>query len=460
MITVALATSLFTVFGATAANAAGAGYGDVSDAMVYGPTSPLGSPLEDLEDQDDESTTFAAPWAINFFGTKYEGLCVTTNGTISPVLTDADSCSDEYDYDLENLALESEAPVIAALALDLDPEEALWVPGVAISTLAIAGGVATVTTASAHPFADGTTAYVYFPYGDPTFSNDDFSTVITLVSPTSFTFATGRPDEASRAVVGATASIGDYDNIRDDTDGDGLADDGFGAVKAVYYGTTTIGGKPAFVVTWYRVPTNDGNNSPLLSNTLQVVMIQEPTANAATAGYDFTIQINIGTATDNDDGYDAFDGSSDCDGDPAGGIEDCRWGMGWADFDGGVDPDLFGDDTATPFELFAASPINDLVDSGGVTSLVRNRLNSEVLGRYTWQMIGGVTTGFAVPTLNGSDAGPGLAGPAPAPAPAAPQLAATGSDSGIIFGAAGMLLAAGLGLAVISRRRSATSARR
>jgi len=451
MITVALATSLFTVFGATAANAAGPGYGDVSDAMVYGPTTPLGSPLADLKGQDDASTTFAAPWAINFFGTKYLGLCVTTNGTISPVLTAADTCSDEYDYDLENLALLSGAPVIAALALDLDPSDTLWVPGVAISTLAIASNVATVTTASAHPFANGDTAYMYFPNGDPTFDNSDQNRVITFVSATSFTFVTVRPDEAQRAVVGATASVGPYDDTLHDTGTDGLADDSFGAVKAVYYGTTTIGGKPAFVVTWYRVPTHDGYNSPLLSNTLQVVMIQEPTANAATAGYDFTIQINIGTATDNDDGYEASDGSTSCDADPDGGIEDCRWGMGWADFDGGADPDTSGDDTATPFELFAASPINDLVDSGGVTSLVRNRLNSEVLGRYTWQMIGGVTTGFAVPTMNGLDAGPGLAGP--------PQLAATGSDNGIFVGAAGLLLVAGLGLAVIGRRRATPAAR-
>lgn len=461
ILTVAIATSLVSVFGMSSANAAGAGFGDVSDAMVYGPSSPLGSPLTALINQDNASTTFAAPWAINFFGTKYEGLCVTTNGTISPVLTPTTSCSDEYDEDLENLALAADAPLIAALALDLDPSKTLWVPGVAISSLSIAAGVATFTTAAPHPFVTGGTGYFYFPDGDPTFQNNYLSAAVTVVDSTSFTFATPQADAPTRSVAGASASIGTYVDTRDDTNADGLADDGFGAVKQVYYGVTTIGGKSAVVITWYRVPTHNGANSPLLSNTLQVVLIQEPTVGATAAGYDFTIQINIGTATDNDDGYSFVSPASSCDGNPAG-IADCRWGMGWADFDGG-DPNTPSDDTATPFELFGASPINSLVDNGGSTALVRNRLNSEVLGRYTWQMVGGVTTGFARPTMDGRDAGPFAAAPAPSPgtpSPAAPELAATGSDNGVIVGAAGVLLFAGLGLTVLGRRRTTTTARR
>lgn len=391
----------------------------MSDAMVYGATGPVGALVPDLIDRDDESSTIAAPFPINFFGTKYDGLCITTNGTISPVLTPTDSCSNSYDRDVESLALDSSAPVIAALALDLDPSEDLWVPGVQITTFGVTGGVATITTATPHPFAVGDDFYSWFSPDDPSFSEDNDGTVLAVPTTTSFTFLTGQPDEIVRPVVGGTASIGDYDDIRDDSDSDGNADDGFGAVKQVYQGTTVIDGKQAVVITWYRVPTNDTNNSPLLSNTLQVVLIQEPTVDGATNGFDFTIQLNIGTATDNDDGYDATEPSSSCDGEEES-ISDCRWGMGWADYD----PDT---NTADSYELFAAFPINDLVDNAGVTALVNNRLNSTIFGRYTWQMIGGVTVGFVPPAMDGSDNGTLVPPPDPpvfgaaSPAPSIPR---------------------------------------
>ena len=420
------------------ANAAGAGYGDVSDAIVYGPAGPIGAPLVDLAGEDDESTTVAAPFPINFFGTKYEGLCITTNGSVYPVLTSTTSCSDSYDADLENLAIDGSAPIIAVLALDLDPSETLWVPGVAITSVSVTSGIARITTATPHPFIVGDDAYTWFSPDDPSFAGEDNFTVMTVPSPTTFTFVRAIADEATRAVTGATASIGDYDDARDDTNSDGYADDGFGAVRQVYFGTTTIDGKQALVATWYRVPTNDGNNSPLLSNTVQIVLIQEPTTNGATAGYDFTIQLNVGTATDNDDGYSAADPSDSCD---SGDVpDDCRWGMGWADYD----PDT---DTAVPFELFAAFPINQLVDSGGTTALVNNRLNTSVLGRYTWGMVGGVTVGFATPRMDGTDNGTLAARVTPAALPS------TGIETGVIGGAAAALLVLGAATLILVRRR-------
>jgi hypothetical protein len=442
VILTAMASALALTVGASAASAAGPGFGDVSDAMVYGASSPVGAVLSDLEGEDDESTTIAAPFAINFFGTKYEGLCITTNGTISPVLTPTSTCSNEYDLNVENLALDSAAPVIAALALDLDPSEELWVPGVPVATFGVVGGVATITTTAPHAFVVGDTFYSWFAPDDPTFDSDQDATVVDVPTPTSFTFATGLPDEATRPVTGASVSVGDYDDTLNDSDADGLADDGFGAVKQIYEGTTVIGGKAAVVITWYRVPTNDTHNSPLLSNTLQIVLIEEPTVNGAANGFDFTIQLNIGTATDNDDGYSSLDPTDSCDGD-ATGIAECRWGVGWADYDSVTD-------TADSFELFATSPINQLVDSGGSTALVNNRLNSTVLGRYTWGMVGGVTVGFAPPSMDGTDSGTLV------PAAADPALAATGTDA-LRLGALGMGLAAvGVAFLVMVRRRRVT----
>lgn len=68
--------------------------------------------------------------------------------------------------------------------------------------------------------------------------------------------------------------------------------------------------------------------------------------------------------------------------------------------------------TVTAYELFPNTPTRSLIDSGGSTALVRNSLNSAVLGRYTYSMIGGVVTGFSQPQMGGGSA----------PAPALPQL--------------------------------------
>lgn len=331
----------------SAAFAAGPGVGDVSDAMVYGADAPVGTILSDLSGEDDEAATVALPFPINFFGTSYGALCVSINGVVYPVPTAGDTCEADYNDNLADLAESSEAPVIAALAADID-----------------------------------------------------------------------------------------LDNKVEDADGNPITDDGFGIPAEVYFGTTTVDGKTAVVVTWYRVQMFDDDNDKTLSNTFQLVFIQEPTTDGDTVGYDFTIQINFGTATDNEEGYEIESEACEAADEADEHLAECyRWGVGWANW---------ADDVADPSELFPNTPVDALVD-GSATSLTANSLNSTVLGRYTWGMVGGVTVGFAAPQM----------GPAAAE-PAKPQLAATGSEYPVI-GIAGLGLAVILAGGVLLLRRSAIS---
>lgn len=336
-----VAVTALVVGAPLAAVAATPGVGDVTDAMRYDTTAPFGAPIAGLSGEDDDTETLTAPFALNFFGVKSEGLCVSTNGGFYPVATDADSCSDEYNLDLENLALSSSASMIAALAADID--------------------------------------------------------------------------------LGA---CDDYTN------------DGFGLPCEIYYGETTVDGRDAFVLTWYRVAMYNDENDSTLDNTFQIVIIKKATGDD-TVGWDFDIEFNFGHLLDGEGGYSAADPSDGCSevaGDP-----DCRWGIGWASFDPGTDPVEDTDDTATPFELFATTPVSGLID-GAATSLVTHSLNSTVLGRYTFSMVGGVTQGFSVPAL--------------APEPA---LAETGSAAPnfVLLASALTVLVAGIALVGFRRRRAA-----
>lgn len=326
--------------GSMAAWAAGPGVGDVSDAMRYGASAPIGAIVGDLSGADDSVSTVAAPFALNFFGSVYNGICITTNGGIYPVATSGDSCSNEYDIDVENLALSSSAPMIAALAADVDPG-----------------------------------------------------------------------------------------NCSDNSD------DGFGVACEIYFGSTTVDGRDAFVVTWYRVSMNDSTNDPTLSSTFQVVIIKRATGSDV-AGWDFDIEFNYGQVKDAEDGYSAASPSGACD--SSSDLPDCRWGVGWADYDsvGG---------TADPYELFPNTQVTDLAD-GGATSLTANSLNSAVPGRYTFSMVGGVTVGFAAPVMDGS--GPAAAAPVGG---AGPSLADTGANPWLATLAAVFVLI-GVGLLVTRPR--------
>lgn len=280
---------------------------DVSSAMRYAASAPLGSIITGLSQEDDETESFQAPFAVNFFGTVYGGLCVTTNGGIF-LTEDSDNdgdwtdegCSVAYDMNLENLALEAETPLIAAMGNDQDPSAC-----------------------------------------------DDNSS------------------------------------------------DGFGVQCEIYYGTTTVDGRAAYAITWYRVPQYEDDNDSALSNTFQIVIIKTADWNGTT-NLDFDIEFNYGQVKDVEDadGYDVDDPGEEC----SDAETNCRWAIGWVNFTAGTPP------TTDAYELFPNTPAAQLAD-GGATSLTANSLNSSVAGRYTFGQRNGVTTSFSVPVLDGSAAG-------------------------------------------------------
>jgi hypothetical protein len=119
------------------------------------------------------------------------------------------------------------------------------------------------------------------------------------------------------------------------TGGSWFVSDGVGAIRTVNYGTATVDGRQAMVMTWYRLPQNDADNADFLYNTLQIVIVKRATGDS-TVGFDFDIEFNYGTLLDDEDGYDATDPTSDCTAytDPGivDGLADCRWGVGTASF--------------------------------------------------------------------------------------------------------------------------------
>jgi len=368
---VALAVAALTLI--TAAPAMAGPAHDVSDAMRYGATAPLGDVIEDLVGEDDATHSVAAPWPINFFGETYGGLCITTNGGVYPVADGSSSCSDEYDQSVEELANESSAPLIAVLAADTD--------------------------------------------------------------------------------------LGECDDARvAQRDGAG---DGFGRPCTIYLDTdATIDGRDAVVITWYRVSQYEGENDETLENTYQLVLIKLPTADGDTVGYDIDFEFNYGTLTDGEDGYSSETPADECESL----TEDCRWGIGIANYV----PDVLGPDSteqtaaeqpeaeqpesstseaesteseaevsgaegtesegteaedaasdasepaadepivltpaaATGYEFFAATTVADLLDDGA-TPLVVNSLGTDVDGRYTCGMISGQPVGCSAVSLQTPEA--------------------------------------------------------
>lgn len=279
--------------------------GDVSSAMRYDSDGPYGAPVgfidPDYWDFDDNAQYFdlSSTFPLNFFGTKADSICVTTNGVIIPSAgNDAFSqCGDGYyNKSLEQLALVDRDPLISALGADINLEEC----------------------------------------------------------------AADQSGNESRYF------------------------DGFGYPCSVYVDTeAVIDGVEAVVVTWYRVNMFNDANDDSLFNTFQVVLLKKETTDA-TNGYDFRIEFNYGTIQDAEEGYDVNNPGSAC-----GGLETCRWTVGWSDYDSGV---------ADAYELFPNNSPVELVD-GQPTALTANSLNSSVPGRYSFQMVGGITTGFSIPDL-------------------------------------------------------------
>lgn len=407
-----IAASALALTGALPASAIGVG--DISAAVVYEATSPVGAILEGLDDEDDDNETVALPFPVNYNGLVANALCVTTNGYVVPVATVADDCGDgAYDESLIEGAESTDHSTIGVLLHDIDTASPLWsAPGVALSSIELTANVVTLTTSAAHGYSAGDLVDLWFSVPDPEFDNLVQVIVDNVIDANTFQFAWSEPDFASRAAVGETR-IG-YNDLLDDSDADGHADDGFGAVNQIYAGATTVGGVPAFAVTWYRVTSYESDNRPTFSNTFQIVIVQDPTADGAAVGYNFYVHFNFGTVSDNElaDGYDATDPDSECDAlSPA----NCRFAVGFSFYDSVTD-------TATSQELFANTPKADLMD-GGAQALVANSLDSGVAGRYILRYLG------------------------------IPQLAATGSES-VPMGLAALALLTAGGVLMVVRRRS------
>lgn len=396
-----LAKALVALFAAStlalapvAAQAATPGVGDKSNAVRYGANDPLGTRIASLNGLDDDSVTVPSPFNLNFFGEKYENVCISINGGVFPTNADTVDPATEvdpeltncaaYDYDVAALAGEAEAPMVAVLALDID-----------------------LSMCDASLFTDV----------DPDPLDDSVSANGTL-----------DPEES-------------------------VNDDGFAKPCSVYYGTTTVDGKDAIVITWYRVPNNDGGNNPLLSNTIQLLLIKRDTGSDAT-GWDFDFEFNYATLTDDEDGYaleeDGTYDEGNCSAYTADEIIDdmdtpldesddtvtgytynktdtydlCRWGIGVGNYtveDGGT----------VGYEFFEQYSIAQLIDSGD-TAMIKHSLGSTVLGRYRCSMINGEARGCDFSA----------------------ELADTGTeatDFGLV--AAGLIAAGGIAVAV--RRRKA-----
>lgn len=325
----AAATVALLAFAApTAASAATPGVGDVTDAMIYGADGPVGVPLS-LSDEDDDAETVELPFPINFFGTAYGYLCINSNGAATPVETESDTCSSDYNVTLAQLADQQDAGYFAVLASDVDPAEDL-----------------------------------------------------------------------------------------EDADGNDVQFDGFGVATSVYYGQTTVNGNPAVAITWYRVQQNDDENDETLANTFQIVLIQQPTVDGDTVGYDLVAQLNFGTIQDAEEGYAAEDCDEDCD----------RWGIGIVEWIDDVTPPVVT-------EVFADVPVANLVD-GDAAGITSNSLNSAVLGRYQWGIVAGELVAAADPV-----------------APEGPQLAATGAETALPVGLAAFALLL-VGSAALIRSRA------
>jgi LPXTG-motif cell wall-anchored protein len=610
---------------------------DTSNAIRWDADgSPIGDIVYEFITKSNEAKIIEAPFPLNFDGTRFPALCMSTNGVVYPLASVATSCSSSpssevwtrNDINLELVALNARAPVIAALAIDLigsfEPEihnpqretpEELQIAGVNV-----AGNVITVTTTEAHGFRIGELIQTSL---NLSFTGSNFGNrrIQTVPSTTTFTVentdiadGTYAPVAGHRAVVfrrvvfeqvnglslsGTTLTVTTHDaadfgiggkftfngtgipalddgkfvvasrvdnnnftvtvpasvtDVDSTTAGDqstrsfssnkpwALERDEVGAIQQVYFGTTTVEGRDAYSLTWYRTRTHDfstnginGGRFPAVNPqtttiTVQLLIVKRSSGSDA-AGWDFDYEVNFGHATDASDGYRSTDPVNSCQVDSLEFLALCRWGVGTAKYDLGPQISSFSHDgtlltinTATPHgltvgryvrpfglcrnsdcfnnirkivsvvdadtvtiaiwsnqfaeeaapaaaklgyaessELFPNTSVLDLRDAGGSTALVRNSLNSNVLGRYTFGMVNGQLTGFLVPTMGAGvsgtppaapatpapDAAPATTAPAAAPTTAVPQratkLPATGKDvNGLLLMSLAMMLTGGL----------------
>jgi hypothetical protein len=387
------------------------GVNDVTSAVRYASDGRvIGSIVPEISDSDDTSKLLSAPWAMNFFGRKYTGLCVTSNGTVSPVVFEnSPSCSNSFDQTLASLAQSANAPLIAAFANDNHTNRPIQNREFRIVSVIRdpATNILTATTSDDHNLPDSSTRSIYI--ASPLFENgntDDLrideywfdSVSLTKTGARTFTFsgASARkidgsgsytpPGYSAATNLAVSVSAGWGWNPSSSNQDD--VDDGVGVAGSIYVGTTTIDGRDAWVYTNYRTLNYRNSNPSIFTNTFQIVLIKRETVGGATNGFNFDIEYNYGTVTDGEDGYNAAGLSC---GDQKTG---CRTGVGLADWDP-------ISSTSDVYELFPNTPSRDLVDrlSSGMTN---NRLNSTINGRYTFSMVGGAVQSFATPVMDGT----------------------------------------------------------
>ena len=386
------------------------GINDVTTAVRYASDGRvIGSIVPEISDHDDRSKLLSAPWPMNFFGRKYTGLCVTSNGTISPVVFENNpSCDNSYDDDLAGLADSADAPLIAAFANDNHTDRPIRAREYQIVSMArdSSTNTITVTTSADHTLQSGDTRSIYV--ASDVFNNENtdgyrsdeywFENVaITSTGARTFTFSgatakrmgrSGTYTPAYSAQTNSSVSLSSgwvWSQSSSDLDG---VDDGKGVAGSIYVGETTIDGRDAWVYTNYRTSNFENDNPQIFQNTFQIVLIKKTTAGAATSGFDFDIEYNYGTVTDGEDGYSSSDLSCSSLG------SGCRTGVGLADWDP-------ISQAADVYELFPNTPSRDLVDRlpSGMTN---NRLNASINGRYTFSHVGGVVQTFATPVMDGT----------------------------------------------------------
>lgn len=133
------------------------------------------------------------------------------------------------------------------------------------------------------------------------------------------------------------------------------------------YGTGQIGGRNAFAVNWFDVGYFDSRDD--LKNTFQLIMIDRSDTGAGNFDFEFNyakIQWDTGEASDGVNGL--------C---PAAPLTRTPARVGWAN--GGT----------TTVELPGSNVCGAFLDAGA-NSLIAHSLNSELLGRYVWNVRNGV----------------------------------------------------------------------
>lgn len=132
------------------------------------------------------------------------------------------------------------------------------------------------------------------------------------------------------------------------------------------YGTGLIGGRNAFAVNWFDVGYY--NTRDELRNTFQLIMIDRSDTGAGNFDFEFNyakIQWDTGEASNGVNGL--------C---PASPAPRTPARVGWAN------------GSAATFELAGSNVCGAFLDAGA-NSLIGNRLNSELLGRYVWNVRNG-----------------------------------------------------------------------